>query len=135
MPTDRQIGANRINARKSTGPRSKKGKQASRRNALRHGLAIGIGGDPTFHEDVEKLARALSLSKGVQKVNDHAREAAEAQLDLVRIQKVRAWLFERLYFADNASLGSLAELNDKLTKLLRYDRRAFSKLKRALRAM
>jgi hypothetical protein len=34
----RQIEANRYNALKSTGPKSEAGKQASRRNALRHGL-------------------------------------------------------------------------------------------------
>ena len=38
MATNRQITANRRNARKSTGPRSSAGKSASKRNALAHGL-------------------------------------------------------------------------------------------------
>src|SRR5437667_2196592 len=38
MTTVRQLEANRGNALKSTGPRTINGKQASRRNALRHGL-------------------------------------------------------------------------------------------------
>src|SRR5918999_1903169 len=38
MATERQIRANRRNALKSTGPRTKAGKAASSRNALRHGL-------------------------------------------------------------------------------------------------
>src|SRR6266699_1148303 len=38
MTTARQLEANRGNALKSTGPRTINGKQASRRNALRHGL-------------------------------------------------------------------------------------------------
>ncbi len=38
MTTWRQIGANRRNAEKSTGPRTEAGKRRSRRNALRHGL-------------------------------------------------------------------------------------------------
>jgi hypothetical protein len=38
MTTARQLEANRRNALKSTGPRTINGKQASRRNALRHGL-------------------------------------------------------------------------------------------------
>jgi hypothetical protein len=38
MATARQIAANRLNARRSTGPRSLAGKRRSRRNALRHGL-------------------------------------------------------------------------------------------------
>jgi len=35
---DQQLQANRLNALKSTGPRSEAGKQRSRYNALRHGL-------------------------------------------------------------------------------------------------
>jgi hypothetical protein len=38
MTTIRQIEANRRNALKSTGPNTEAGKQASRRNAVRHGL-------------------------------------------------------------------------------------------------
>src|ERR1041385_4356272 len=38
MATDREIAANRLNARNSTGPRTEAGKRRSRRNALRHGL-------------------------------------------------------------------------------------------------
>jgi hypothetical protein len=38
MTSARQLEANRYNALKSTGPRTINGKQASRRNALRHGL-------------------------------------------------------------------------------------------------
>ena len=41
MPSDRQIAANRNNAKKSTGPRSDAGRAASRRNAKRHGLGSG----------------------------------------------------------------------------------------------
>ena len=38
MASPRQIAANRLNARKSTGPRTLAGNRRSRRNALRHGL-------------------------------------------------------------------------------------------------
>ena len=41
MTTERQIAANRKNARKSTGPRSEAGKHRSRDNAFRHGLTAG----------------------------------------------------------------------------------------------
>ncbi len=39
MATKRQIEANRRNARRSTGPRTEAGKDASKRNAARHGLS------------------------------------------------------------------------------------------------
>jgi hypothetical protein len=81
------------------------------------------------------LAAALSASRGEQKVSECARDAAEAGLDLLRIRKIRASLFETLYFANDAKLDSLAELNDRLAKLDRYERRAFSRRKRALRAL
>jgi hypothetical protein len=127
MASKRQIAANRKNATKSTGPRSKPGRDASRRNARRHGLAIAIETDPAFQDDIEKLAQALSLS---QNVGEHARDAARAELDLMRIRKIRTSLFEMLSLANS---GSLAKLNDKLAKLERYERRAFSRRNRALR--
>ena len=39
MTTLRQIEANRLNAQRSTGPRTTEGKEQARRNALKHGLA------------------------------------------------------------------------------------------------
>ena len=50
MTSERQISANRLNARRSTGPRSESGKLRSRQNAIRHGLTaetvIGVLEDP-----------------------------------------------------------------------------------------
>ena len=135
MSSDRQIAANRSNAKRSTGPRSKMGRDASRRNARRHGLAIDIGVDPAFHDDIEKLARALSRSIGTQKRSECSRMAAEAQVDLLRIRKVRAWLFETFYLTDAALPDRLAKLNQQLAMLERYERGAVSKRKRAIRAM
>jgi hypothetical protein len=96
-------------------------------------LAIDIGSDPGFHDDIEKLADGLS--SGTQNVRERARETAEAELDVLRIRKFRAWLFETLYLADAALPDGLAELNESLAKLERYERRAFSRRKRAMRAM
>ena len=131
MASERQIAANQKNAKKSTGPRSKAGREASRRNARRHGLAIAIETDPAFQDDIEMLAKHLSQS---QNVDEHAREAARAEFDLSRIRNIRTSLFEMLSLvASDTPSGSLAELNDKLAKLERYERRAFSRRKRALR--
>jgi hypothetical protein len=135
MPSERKIAANRSNAKKSTGPRSKAGRQASRRNALRHGLAIDIRTDPAYHDDIEQLAKMMSRARGMQNASDSTRDAAEAVLDLSRLRKIRASLFETIYFADTAAPDRLTELNDKLAKLERYERRAFSRRNRAMRAM
>jgi hypothetical protein len=42
MSTAAQIAANRINAQRSTGPRTDDGKAKTRQNALRHGLCAGV---------------------------------------------------------------------------------------------
>jgi len=39
MTSERQIAANRLNGRKSRGPRTTAGKSTASRNAVRHGLA------------------------------------------------------------------------------------------------
>lgn len=54
MTTLRQVAANRENALHSTGPRTEEGKETSRRNALRHGMA-GMG--VVMPEEEEDLAR------------------------------------------------------------------------------
>ena len=133
MSSVQQVAANRRNAKKSTGPRSKTGREISRGNALRFGLAISIRADPAVHDDIEKLAKVLSLPVDTQDTCENARVAAEAQFDLLRIRRIRAWLFETLYFGKPATSDSLTKLNDQLAKLERYERRAFSRRKRALR--
>src|SRR5687767_10775501 len=42
VKSDRQVRANRRNARKSTGPKTAKGKQTVSSNALKHGLTAQI---------------------------------------------------------------------------------------------
>ena len=55
--------------------------------------------------------------------------------DLYRIQKMRALLIETIYLPDTADPDRLTELNDRLRKLERYERRANSKRNRALRGL
>jgi hypothetical protein len=58
MTSDRQISANRLNAQKSTGPRSRAGKSRSRRNDHRHGLTaqtvLKSTEDPTEYRAFER---------------------------------------------------------------------------------
>jgi hypothetical protein len=135
MPSDRKITANRNNAKKSTGPHSVAGREAARRNARRHGLAVAVGGDPAFREDIELLAKILALSIGMQEASGVTRDIAEAHIDLLRIRKIRTRLLEALLSENSAAQDQLTELNEKLAKLERYEHRAFSRRKRALRLM
>jgi hypothetical protein len=102
LTSQKQIEANRRNARRSTGPRSNLGKTRSSRNAYRHGLSL-----PTLkvqsEQEVEVLARRIAGSMTDSTTLDRARVAAEAELELARVRKVRADLIHRV-----GQLGTLS---------------------------
>ena len=58
MATEKQIAANRLNAKNSTGPRTDAGKRHSRRNTIRHGLTaetiIGVLEDPAAYKALQR---------------------------------------------------------------------------------
>ena len=60
MATDKQIAANRLNAQKSTGPKTPEGRAAVRLNAIKHGLTaqslVLPGENP---EDFDELFQAF----------------------------------------------------------------------------
>jgi len=135
MTSDRKATSNRKNAQNSTGPRSELGRRHSRRNALRHGLAIAIGSDPSFSKDIETLATMLESDGGGQIAGELARQLAEAELDLLRIRKLKAARLNTIADTPEAKLQDYSELSKTLTQLERYERRAFSRRKRVLLAM
>lgn len=59
MASERQIAANRRNAGRSTGPRSRKGKKRVSRNAIRHGLSMPLAG-AALTEQIDALARKIA---------------------------------------------------------------------------
>ena len=132
MSSDRQIAANQSNAKKSTGPTTQAGRDAARQNSRRHGLAIDISSDPAFQTDIDRLVKIV-LREGITDI-EQAREFAEAELDLLRIRKFRKTLFDQVRFAEAATPTDLLALNERLAKLGRYERRAYSRRKKALRA-
>ena len=131
--SQRKASSNRKNAQNSTGPRSELGRLRNSRNALRHGLAIPIGSDPSFSKDIEALAKTLASGHNGQLAQKFARQGAEAHLDLARIRQLRS---ERLAAAlGKPTLEDYSELNNNLAQLERYESRAFSRRKRALLAL
>lgn len=135
MTSKRKTISNRRNAQKSTGPRSELGRQRTRHNALRHGLAVAIGSHPFFTKDIVTLATALASGRVGQLKQEFARQVAEAHLDLMRIRKLRAERLANVLGNPNATLEHCSELDESLAQLERYERRAFSRRKRALLAM
>lgn len=59
MASPAQIAANRSNALRSTGPRTPEGKDASRRNALTHGMTAETLALPEGAEEAEAVARRV----------------------------------------------------------------------------
>lgn len=130
---DRKAIANRNNAKRSTGPKSVLGKERSRSNALRHGLAVDVCADPELAADLERLAKILSEAAGEEEVSDQARLAAAAELDLLRIRRVQATMAGELQ--SETRPGNSADLHAKFAALERYEKRAYSRRRRAFREM
>jgi hypothetical protein len=114
MTSERKGTSNCKNAQNSTGSRSDLGRRHSRRNALRHGLAIAIGSDPSFSKDIEALAKTLERGRSGQIVEEFAREVAEAELDLLRIRKLKAARFKTVLDNQKPKLGNYSELSEAL---------------------
>jgi hypothetical protein len=119
MATQKQIEANRRNARKSTGPRSASGKKRASRNALKHGLTTPISGAAVTRE-IDALARQIAGDPEDRLRMAAARDAAEAQLELARVQRVGVAFIER-----TAAVGRLEQR--KLFRTIR-DETAFMAL-------
>ena len=160
--SDRKIRANRANARASTGPKSTPGRIRSARNALRHALGLPIYSDPALSKEVE--AREIAGKNANSEILVLARRVAEAQIDLRRVRDARHRLLSQsLSDPYYNSLTNLREkmtvlrpaLNQYLTRtpqgpqkmalilcqevrqlsaMDRYERRALSRRKFAIRA-
>ena len=131
MTSERQLTANRTNAKKSTGPISASGKHRSRQNAHRHGLAISADRDPLLSAEVRQMAHILSRARGEPHITSTTQAAAAAEIDLLRISKIRTTIFDAFHNSEK-SLQDIIRLNENLGKLDRYERRAFSRRRRAL---
>jgi hypothetical protein len=135
MASERKTISNRKNAQKSTGPRTERGRLRSRRNALRHGLAIAIVSDPKFSGDIEALATTLESGGNGPLLKEFARQVAEAHFDLLRIRQQKGATLASVLDNPEASLEDYSALNESLEQMERYERRAFSRRKRAMLAM
>jgi hypothetical protein len=95
MASERQIAANRRNARKSTGPRSGAGRKRASRNAYRHGLTLSIASTAAFAKQLDKLVREIAGDSKDAIMLERARAIAQAALDLARVQRAKVALIER----------------------------------------
>jgi hypothetical protein len=95
MASERQIAANRRNARKSTGPRSAAGKKRAGRNAYRHGLSVSMCSNAAFAKELDRLVREIAGDTKDAIALERARALAQAELDLARVRRAKVALIER----------------------------------------
>src|SRR6478672_472838 len=105
MTSERQIAANRLNGRKSRGPRTTAGKSTASRNALRHGLAAIGRRQPIETADLERLAKALCRNDDDPTLYKQAVVIASHELVLRAISAQQIAVVERLRDMAQAFIG------------------------------
>lgn len=108
MVTSKQkIAANQNNAKRSTGPRTARGKLEVRRNATRHGLAATTTQAPMVALQVERIVKAICRGENSAPKLSPAHDIAESQVLLTRARAAR--------FAAMQSLAMIIRSRDEGT--------------------
>lgn len=136
MASEKQLIANRLNAQKSRGPKTKEGKEISSRNAVKHGLlsrAVEITSEEidSFNELESKLFDSMKPQNAVEEI-------------LVEQIVSSAWRLRRVIWLESLALvPQLMELDEidlpiaifKLNNCTRYETAIQKSFYRALHTL
>ena len=133
--------ADQRNGRKGGGPRTAAGKTVSRMNARKHGLSMPVMMDRNLNKTAFDIAYAIAGKDANDTILGQALVVAECELMLQRIDQARVAAIELAMLkvpnqADTttttALAGAFVEAWPNLSGIERYERRAYSRKKRAL---
>jgi hypothetical protein len=116
MATARQIAANRRNARRSPGPRSRAGRKRSSRNSFRHGLAAGVITNGGRIKWVERLAREIAGAGADIVTLECARSIAQAEFDLAQVRRVKLTVMSRIAALGGFQTSDASRSQDQQTR-------------------
>lgn len=148
MTTKKQIASNRRNARRSTGPKTRAGKNASSKNALRHGLlaqqvTLPDEDGAAFQEFRQRLFAERAPTGPWEEVlvdqmvacawRLRRAERMEAAVVAHRTSEAEAELDHSRRSADPLALGLIRDATgaDTMSKIGRYERRVERSMYRA----
>jgi hypothetical protein len=124
MTSARKFWTNRNNCRASTGPKTATGRATSAGNARRHGLRIPVLSDPSLSPQVEVMAQRIAGDAGPELV-ELARRIAEAQIDVLRVQRARCDIVSRELTAERWQLPVGRRIPLNVARILRRAQKLF----------
>src|SRR6516164_9595337 len=96
MASERQIAANRANAKRSTGPKTRAGTQRASQNAYRHGLSARARVDAEWFARIEELAQEIANSMNGEISLSRARSIAEAECEVRRVRSMKTAVIRQI---------------------------------------
>ena len=139
MTTEQRIKASRQNAKRSTGPQTTQGRAHASRNALRHGLAVSIANDPELSAEAKRLSGMIVGTEDDARRRYYAGIAAEAEIEILRIRRVRTQLLDsqarRSGNFNDSTIETVLDASPQLFAMDRYEQRALSRRKHAIRQL
>jgi hypothetical protein len=144
MTTERKRQSNRRNAQRSTGPKTSSGMARSKQNARKHGLAVPVTVQPHFADLIDELTMSLAQEAApAHPPEEEMRAVAVAMLEVLRARSVSCLILDDITQHGTAtsaarsgsSPSGLADLLQHLVRAHRYERRALSRRKAAIRSL